>query len=346
MRSPLQRRPSGQSRLDSSPVQRRGRTQSPPENVIQASTVDATSRNGITTDEYNDASTAGYVPHVNDPTIWTDSGYEHKYGPRVEGPTAHRGEGDTSDIAANDVHQGALGNCYFLAALAGIAQQQPELIRNAIEGPLQDGTYNISLWSTSQWDESRAPQRYTFNMSPSFVVWGDLSDHPIRSVQEMEGQDAHSNRADRDEQGNMELWVKLLEKGFAIMRGGWEKVDGGIGGWPMMALETLTGERHYEHYFGGIPEHLQHLDRENLTRPSSRTDAISDEELRTTIIHNLEVGNVVTAENSGHAVTVISADEEGITLRDQARTSENDGRTTYTWADFRTNYMKFTTRLP
>lgn len=53
-----------------------------------------------------------------------------------------------SDINIKDLQQGAAGDCYFLAALAGLAQRRPEHVLNMIQDN-KDGTYNIKFGNTS-----------------------------------------------------------------------------------------------------------------------------------------------------------------------------------------------------
>lgn len=351
MKAPLQRRPSGASRLaETAQLRAPSRSLPAPDTALQASSIDAKSKNGIVHDEVNDALTSSYVAHPNDPALWDGGSEYHVYGPNRGGSIGVRGEGDQHEISVNDVNQGSIGNCYFMSAIASVAHQNPELIRNAIEGPLSDGTYNVTLYSSRGWEEDATNTPVTLNVSPSFVEYGNLQNHDIDAMREWEGINAYADGADRDEQGNMELWVNLIEKAQAQLFGSWEAVDGGVGGWPMIALEVLTGESYMEHYFSGVPEHLQELydyDRIQLTRPSSRVDSISNEELKETIIGNLAAGIPMTAESTSHAVTIMEADSEGITLRDQNATNSPDrGIRVYTWADFRSEYMKFTTQVP
>lgn len=316
----------------------------PPGHAIQASTVEEIARNGNPNDQLNDVQSAQYVPHENDPELWSQAGMAQfqVYGPREIGPTFHQGEGDERAISPNDVHQGKkLGNCFFMSALAGVAKYRPELIENAIEGPLADGTYNVTLFSSRNWDEQRENKPITINISPSFVVYGNFGKNS--RYQSYEGRALYSNHADRDEHGNMELWVKLLEKAHAKLFGGWEKVDGG---WPMIVLEMLTGESYVEQYFNGVPERLSEMPRENFTRASSQLNRLETAELKAMIIGDLEAGYPVTAEDATHAVTVWSANEESITLRDQAKArGENEGLTTYSWEDFRAQFVKISCRM-
>jgi|GEM_PF-2907590 len=347
MRSPLQRRNKNNTEQSSNNISQAGRSAMPPEMTFSDRLNNATLRNGNSEDTLNDAVTDQYQPHVNDPAPWANNPYNVVYGPEVEGDLYVQGQGDRHALDPNDVQQGnTMGNCYFLSALAGLAKQQPALIKNAIEGPLDDGTYNVTLFNASGWDEQGQIQQHTINVSSAFMVWGEFVNPPSASFHEWTGQDAFAQRADRDEAGNEELWVKLIEKAYATLVGGWEQVDGGIGGWPMIALEALTGERHTEHYFNGVPEHLEELSRDNLTRPSSSLDNISIEELKQLVLTNLSEGNVVTAENRGHSITVWEADGNGITLRDQQATEDGaTGLSTLTWDEFKAQFMKITTKL-
>lgn len=347
MRTPLQRRTDNSAQQSPDNVSQAGRSAMPPEMTFSDRIHNATLRNGISDDTLNDAVTDQYQPHPNDPAPWAENPHNVVYGPEVEGDLYVQGQGDRHSMDPNDVQQGrSMGNCYFLSALAGLARQQPELIKNAIEGPLDDGTYNVTLYTSSGWDEQGQIQQKTINVSTAFMVWGEFVNPPVESFHEWTGNDAFAQRADRDEAGNEELWVKLIEKAYATLVGGWEEVDGGIGGWPMIALEALTGERHTEHFFNGVPERFEHLAPDVLTRPSSTLDNISTEELQLIVISNLEDGNVVTAEDNGHSVTVWEADENGITLRDQQDTEDgNTGIITLTWDEFRAKYIKISTKL-
>lgn len=329
------------------------RSFTPPTQEILASDLHGTARNGNAEDKLNDALTDGYVPHENDPALPTDEYTQHLiYGPKVTGPTFHQGESDQRAIAANDVHQSAaVGNCYFLAALAGLAQQQPELIRNAIEGPLNDGTYNVTLYYSTGWNENREMEKVTINIAPSFVVIGDPNLHPLaqksplykRRFANLGGRDAFASHADRDEQGNMELWVQLIEKAQAKLWGNWDEVSD-RGGWPSIALEVLTGQAHQEFYFNGLPDFRLDDELEDFARPSSVIEGMDTEALKRKIIDNLGNRNVVVAEDKGHAVTVMEATDDYIELRDQLRAkNDSDGRIRLTWEEFEAKYIKITT---
>ena len=49
----------------------------------------------------------------------------------------------------SDIHQGENGDCYFLASLAALAQNEPQDIVQAI-APLGDGTYTVRFYRNGQ----------------------------------------------------------------------------------------------------------------------------------------------------------------------------------------------------
>jgi hypothetical protein len=92
----------------------------------------------------------------------------------------------------NDIFQGAVGDCYFVASLSAIAGSNPEFIRNMVIA-LGDGTYAV---------------RFYKNGSPVYVrVDGDL------------WVDSATSKLEYAKLGNGNaLWVAIVEKAYAIMR--------------------------------------------------------------------------------------------------------------------------------
>ena len=70
-----------------------------------------------------------------------------KLGPKQSGPIAVKGKGDKHAFSPNDINQGSIGDCYFLAALAGVAKTNPGLLRKAITQN-SDGTFTVRLYTT------------------------------------------------------------------------------------------------------------------------------------------------------------------------------------------------------
>lgn len=146
----------------------------------------------------------------------------------------NRGGDDATDIHWNDVTQGRVGNCYFLAGIAAVAKTNPEVLRRLIKGPDGQGNYEVSLYVNVQ-DGTIAPVARTVTITPEFLV--DDQGQPIYAGS-----------------GDAELWVMLLEKAYALIRGekmqgvslvegnedGYKKLDAG---WGWEAMETLTGKQ-------------------------------------------------------------------------------------------------------
>lgn len=137
----------------------------------------------------------------------------------VTGTPFIRGEGDRNDIDPNDVKQGNLGDCYVFGAMAAIARQNPEAIRNAIKDN-GNGTYTVNFRGLDR----------------QVTVDGNF---PQRN-----GENIYGSGGDRDNQGNTELWPMLIEKAWAKLNGGYENIAGGnylpgSGGF----MQALTGQQ-------------------------------------------------------------------------------------------------------
>jgi Calpain family cysteine protease len=129
-----------------------------------------------------------------------------------------KGSLDEGDIDPNDIQQGSIGNCYFMASIASVARANPEAIRKLIKANA-DGSYDVTLYSKKGGLVSLTPQ--IVNVRPDFAT--DASGNPIYSGK-----------------GDNELWVMLLEKAYAKMNGGYD--DTGKGGYIEEGIEALTGK--------------------------------------------------------------------------------------------------------
>jgi hypothetical protein len=118
-------------------------------------------------------------------------------------------------IAPEDVMQGARGDCYFLSALASIAQAHPEALFNAIQSN-DDGTFTV-----------------TFHAKPDgHVVKVTVDDElPL---------DAQGRPREAHDPDPHELWPMIFEKAWAAYKGGYANIDGGQ---MSAAVFALTGWR-------------------------------------------------------------------------------------------------------
>ena len=130
-------------------------------------------------------------------------------------------------IDTKDIQQGSFGTCYFLAAMAYCASQYPDVIQHAISPSTKPGEFIVRLY-----DESGQLHECIVD---TFI--------PLAS---------DGSRACADSKKPNEMWVSLLEKGFAqlvVDRVGskpnasrYQIVEGG---WSASAMTLLTRGRSY-----------------------------------------------------------------------------------------------------
>jgi Calpain family cysteine protease len=119
------------------------------------------------------------------------------------------------DIEPNDIQQGILGNCYFLAAIAAIAEFPNRIKRLFLSRNVtRTGAYCVTICVNGIWEE---------------IILDDLI--PVKP--DGTGKDIAFNHT-----SDKELWGILLEKAWAKVHGGYMNTDGGL---IREALRDLTG---------------------------------------------------------------------------------------------------------
>lgn len=126
-------------------------------------------------------------------------------------------------VAPDDALQGALGNCYLVSGLASLAQVQPEVIQNAIRDN-GDGTFTVKFHKDSLL--GLFPRGHD---TMEVTVDGDIPTKDGKKPLYTRGRDAN------------ELWPMLIEKAYAKLDGGYQRV--GVGGAPTTIWQALTGKR-------------------------------------------------------------------------------------------------------
>ncbi|MBI4412439.1 MAG: hypothetical protein HY541_08150 [Deltaproteobacteria bacterium] len=167
---------------------------------------------------------------AKDPGVMNKDKEMLTYGP-VDGQLVVDG------ISADDINQGDIGDCYFMAALSAVADANPRFLEESIidQG---NGTYSV---------------RFFRNGKPVYVtVDKDLPTekekihHTDGSITEGDDIPVYGSSTDKGE-----LWVSIMEKAYAKMMGGYENI--GNGGVVSEALVTLTGSRIVSHsYIGSL----------------------------------------------------------------------------------------------
>lgn len=115
-------------------------------------------------------------------------------------------------ISSDDVVQGSIGNCFFVAALSAVAHANPDAIKNAIKDN-GDNTYTVRFFQNGR--------------SVNVTVDGDLAQSSFGS--QRYGKSRTSN----------ELWVGLMEKAYAQWKGGYDAI--GNGGQSSDVTLAITG---------------------------------------------------------------------------------------------------------
>ena len=175
-----------------------------------------------TTNQYS----SNYVPltingqNFADPTI---TGYAHHYSNFANREVFVDGAG------YNDVRQGAVGDCYYLAALSSLADTDPQIIQQMITS-LGDGTYAIRFYRSGQ--------------EVYFRIDADL---PVRSGGSL-------TYAKLSPQG--ELWVSLVEKAYAHFRYNQNSYQSISGGWMDTVYREVTGGSAQWRYTSGSLSYL------------------------------------------------------------------------------------------
>lgn len=148
-----------------------------------------------------------------------DENYQYK-APNKKEELYQKGKGDPYAIAANDVQQGDLDNCYVLSPIAALAQSDPEAIKKLIEVQ-KDGAYKVTLHLRTRADSMEREQ-------VEVVVKNEF-------VRDKAGKAAYAGMGDK------ELWVQVLEKAYAQALGSYDDIA--EGGDASEVLEVFTGKK-------------------------------------------------------------------------------------------------------
>ncbi|MCW5315184.1 hypothetical protein GTQ43_15610 [Nostoc sp. KVJ3] len=162
--------------------------------------------------------------------------------PLSEGDTANQNSGtNTSDktyravsgslfqngISADDINQGALGDCYYLATLASIALEKPSYIQNMFIDN-GDNTYTVRFFNNG------VANYVTVDKYLPTDYFGQLT---------------YASSGQSYDDSTNELWVVLAEKAYAqLAESGWSRPEnvsnayGSIeGGWMDYVIKQVTG---------------------------------------------------------------------------------------------------------
>jgi hypothetical protein len=137
----------------------------------------------------------------------------------------------------NDIRQGSVGDCYFMASLASLADQDPGVIRQMI-APMGDGTYAVRFYRGGQPVYVRVDaQLPAYYGTPAYAKLSPTG----------------------------ELWAALAEKAYAQFRTGANSYDSLNSGWMGTVYQEVTGVGASDTWLGGSASSVAQLISNQLT---------------------------------------------------------------------------------
>lgn len=204
--------------------------------------------------------------------------------------------GTNRTLFPNGIHpeapqQGAVADCYFIAALSGLADQNPAAIRQMIQGPDAQGDYQVTFPGKK----------------------------PIRVKPPTDGEIGLYGTAMGDG-----LWVSLLEKAYAqyanddawiSRQHDYDKIDSGsVAG--RAGIPILTGKDPTFHFIAL---------RRNSTLLTKMSDALRDKRLVVATINKSFSKTTKDGLPTGHTYTVLKVEDNHVTIRNPWKTGGPKG---------------------
>jgi hypothetical protein len=166
------------------------------------------------------------------------------------GAVAGTAFGDPTDQPSPaDVKQGALGDCYLLAALAAVARANPAAIRAMIKENA-DGSFDVTLYKDVAIIGTSLEKRVV-HVTNTFPL--DKNGDPLYA-QKATGLS-----------GKPALWVMIIEKAYAQREDGYDEIEEGDAG---KALQIITGQKRTRHELDDFSE-LQIISTLDYLLPNS-----------------------------------------------------------------------------
>jgi hypothetical protein len=157
---------------------------------------------------------------------------------RFEGVPFVRGKGDRVQIDGNDPEQGALGDCYLVAAMIAVARSDPGVIRRMITAG-RGGKYTVRLHGLGSWGTDKV-----IALDDTFP---SLGKGRMKNL-------AYASSSDRrtvKEKTLYELWPSLIEKAYAQHKGGFAKIKGGHSDGPFEFFSGKPASSYYTFFRSG-----------------------------------------------------------------------------------------------
>lgn len=139
-----------------------------------------------------------------------------------------RQDNDVHEVEPSDIHQGQLGDCYLMAALGALAASgagRALIQRSIVENRDPHGqvvSYTVML---------HRPETHLLGLGRTTFTTVPITVDASFTV--------HSALSCRTNAGNQEVWPLVVERAYAVFRGGYDAIRDG--GRPCIAMQILTG---------------------------------------------------------------------------------------------------------
>lgn len=173
-----------------------------------------------------------FSPWADGPAILKD---KQQPAPRFDEKDLYAGD----KPRASDIQQDRIGDCYFVATLGAVAEQQPDRIRDAIKFDPATGNYTVTLHK-EEW--SWLPPGYQTKEVKVEVTQQEIEDNLKRG-----GGSTVDNKTGTDKP----IWPAVMEAAYAKMHDdnpsdglaeGYKEIDGGKAYDAMFAITGTEGE--------------------------------------------------------------------------------------------------------
>lgn len=146
--------------------------------------------------------------------------YKKPGGDPEDHSTTDRGD----DLSGEDVKQGGLADCFFIASMNAVGNANPKFLQDAVKYDASTGLYTVRFKERSGWDAKKNEPTYRDHFE---VVDGYL---PTLA----DGRQSYARA------NGPSAWGPIYEKAYAQWQGGYDKL--GAGGNSGEAMTALTGK--------------------------------------------------------------------------------------------------------
>lgn len=182
-----------------------------------------------------DAAVFSPQPRLNTKDLDDGFTFQEQSGDAMDHSTEGRGD----DLSGEDVKQGGLADCFFIAAMNAVGNANGEFLRDAITYDESTGLYTCRFFERSGFDPATNSVTYRVHTE---VVDGYL---PTRGDGRLSYARANGPSA----------WGPIYEKAYAQWQGGYDAI--GSGGMSGAAMTALTGRP-------SIPQSISGMDDEEI----------------------------------------------------------------------------------